>query len=102
MKAHVVHIGHGANLGREIEIGAGIHEKNSRIHEVGLAFFFVGAQIRQKAIRRNQGDAGSGETDAFTIEEAENTTSKRLRFTDGIKAARCAVSRIAISGSEER
>ena len=46
LEAKEVDIGETLELGSDVEVGAGVGEKDSRIDEFGLAFVFAGAQVR--------------------------------------------------------
>src|SRR5579859_8013095 len=72
VEAHVVQIGHGAQVGREIEVRACIHQEDTWVHKAGLPFFLAGAQVRQKTVGRHQAHSSTGQPDSLTIEKAED------------------------------
>src|SRR5438128_286801 len=101
MEAHVVHVSYRAKRGGEVEIRTNVHQEDAGIHKVGLALLFVGAQVGKKAIGRDQGHAGTGKPDSFTIKKTEDAASKGLRLADGVKSARGAVSGVSVAGGKK-
>src|SRR4029077_10405946 len=84
---------------RDIEIGADIREKNSGVHEIGLAFVFARTQIGKKAVARIKRDARARQPNALTIPQAEDSAGEFWKIIDGIKSARVAARRICRPGS---
>ena len=58
-EAQIVEIGETFQLGSDVKIRACVCEKNSGIHEIGLAFFFAGTQRRNQAAVSGQQNAGA-------------------------------------------
>ncbi len=53
IKTKIVEVGKRAKFGSEIEIGASVGEKNSRVDEIGLTFLFIRTERWKQAARRS-------------------------------------------------
>src|SRR5713226_9203851 len=96
-----VEIGEAPQFGCDVKVGAGVCEKNPGVDEVGLAFFFAGAQRGNQAAGRGQQNAGAEKPNTFTIPEAEEPAGKVGKIHDGIESARASIARIRVTGSVE-
>ena len=76
LKAQEIYVGEAFQLGSDVEVGAGVGEKNSRADEIGLALFFAGAESGYQAAGRSEQNAGAGKANAFAIPEAEQTAGE--------------------------
>jgi len=100
-EAQKIKVGEAFEFGGDVEIGAGIGEKNSGIDEVGLAFVFAGTHVGQETAVGGEGHSGTGETDGFAIPEAEEAAGEIGEIVDGIEAAGAAIARIGVAGRIE-
>jgi len=66
-----VEIGETSQLGRDLEISAGISQEDARIDEIGLTLFFAGAERRNQAAWRGEENSGAEQANRFAIPEAE-------------------------------
>ena len=98
-EAQVVHVNKPAHFRRDIEIRTDVREKNTGIHEIGLAFIFARTQIWKKAVARIQRDARARQPNALAIPQAEDSAREFREIIDGIKSARVAARRIRRPGS---
>src|SRR5580692_3205013 len=96
-ESQVAHVQKALQLRRQIEIRARVDYKNSRIHEIRLAFRFAGAHAGQQAAARRKRDPGSGQAQLFMIPETENPPGKRGIVNDRVKSGRSAAARIAVA-----
>ena len=55
-------VGESLEFRRDVEVRAGVDQKNSGIYKIGLAFVLAGAQRRNQAAGSGQQNAGTSET----------------------------------------
>src|ERR1700676_1610657 len=63
-------------LGRQIKICSGIHQKDSWIHKICLAFFFAAAQAGQQTSIRSQCNTGTSQPYCLPIPKAKKSAGK--------------------------
>src|SRR5271165_2573074 len=101
-EAQKIEIRETLKLRGDIEVGAGIHQKNSGIHKVSLSFLFAGTHAGQKAALRSEVDAGARQTNGLAVPETEMAAGKIRQIHDGIEAARAPIARVGIPGRIKR
>ena len=96
-ESQVIGICEPAQLGSDLEIRADVGKKNPRIHEIGLALFFAGAQRRNQAARRSEQNARAKQANSFAIPKAEEPSREIGEIDNGIEPARAPVAGIAVT-----
>src|SRR5947207_370551 len=100
-EAEKVEIRKAPQLGSDIEVGAGVGQKDAGVDEISLTFFFAGAKRRNEAAGRGEKNAGAEKAYGFAIPEAEEAAGEIGQVDDGVKAAGAAIARMGIAGSVE-
>src|SRR4051794_36105742 len=97
MKSQIAGVKHAAQLGSDLEIGAGIKDEDARIHVIRLPFDLAGAQVGKKALWSSEGDLRTRERDLLPVEEAEDAAREGLRLGYGIEPAGNVVARVGVA-----
>src|SRR5260370_6201806 len=101
LETEKIEIREASQLGSDLKVRASVGQKNTRVDEIRLAFFFARVERRNQAPGRGQQNAGSEKPNPFTIPEAEEPSGKVGKIHDGIESARASVARIRVTGSVE-
>src|SRR5579862_1207809 len=94
-----VHVCETLQFWSDIEVSAGVGQKNSGIDEICLALLFVGAKGRDEASGSGEKDAGSRESNCRAIPEAEDAPGKRRQINDRVETSGVRIARIGVAGS---
>src|SRR5208283_3440789 len=101
-EAQEIEVREALELRRDHEIRARVHQENSGIHEIRLTFFLAGTHAGQQAAFGGQQDAGTRQTNGFTVPETKQTAGKIRQIVDGIETTGAAIARVAIAGGIKR